>query len=107
MFRVYGVRRKRERSFVSEDEEDEAPKRLVLQSQVIATQKESKPRYQVIEEQLSDTKNMARNRRMFGMILGTLQKFQTEESRRKETVNFNLELKIFFNIHFFPDSKTC
>lgn len=40
-----------------------------------------------------DRKGLARNRRMFGMILGTLQKFQTEESSRKDIVR-----KFLFNL---------
>ena len=34
-----------------------------------------------------DGRGLARNRRMLGIIMGTLQKFQSEESRRKETVS--------------------
>ena len=53
---------------------------------MVATPREVKPRTQALEEQKNDKKSLARNKRMFGMILGTLQKFQSEESMRKDTV---------------------
>lgn len=66
--------------------DNETPARKpTLQSSVIATTREVKPRTQALEEQKSDKKSLARNKRMFGMILGTLQKFQNEESMRKDT----------------------
>lgn len=78
----------KEEALTPEEEEsadEEAPsKKPSLQSTVVATQKDVKTRRDKIEQQKSDSRGMARNRRMFGMILGTLQKFQHEESRRKE-----------------------
>lgn len=65
-------------------DEESPSKKPSLQSTVVATQKDVKTRRDKIEQQKSDSRGMARNRRMFGMILGTLQKFQHEESRRKE-----------------------
>lgn len=46
-----------------------------------------KHRNQVLEEQKNDKKSMSRNRRMFGHILGTLEKFKNEQSQRKDLVN--------------------
>jgi pinin len=69
------------------DDDNETPVRKpTLQSSVVATPREVKPRTQALEEQKNDKKSLARNKRMFGMILGTLQKFQSEESMRKDTV---------------------
>lgn len=68
-----------------EELEEETPRKL--QSSVVATSR-LKPREHALEEQKSDEKSLARNRRMFGMILGTLQKFQSDESRRRPTVSF-------------------
>ena len=73
-----------EREFDLPDEEP--TRKPTLQSSVIATTRETKPRTQALEEQKSDKKGLARNKRMFGMILGTLQKFQKEETSRKDTV---------------------
>ncbi|RWS21059.1 Pinin-like protein [Leptotrombidium deliense] len=75
------------------EEQEDLQKKPTLQSSVIATQKEVKPRHQAIEEQKSDKKSMARNKRMFGMILGTLQKFQSEESRRKDITQKRVEIE--------------
>lgn len=74
-------------SVVKDDNQSENNEtRPVLASQVIPAVKEVKPRHLAIEEQKTDAKNVARNRRMLGMILGTLQRFQSEESRRKPVV---------------------
>lgn len=80
----------------------------VIASQVIPAIKEVKPRHQAIEEQHTDAKSVARNRRMLGMILGTLQRFQSEETQRKPVVRMS-HLKYFaFSIangvlFIFPD----
>jgi len=68
-----------------EREEESASKRS-LKSHVVSTSWETKQRNQVLEEQKNDTKSLNRNKRMFGMILGTLEKFKSEESQRKDTV---------------------
>ncbi|KAI1284854.1 Pinin [Halotydeus destructor] len=65
---------------------EEEPRKPTLASSVVVTSRPVKPRTEAIEEQKGDQRSLARNRRMFGMILGTLQKFQSEESRRKPTV---------------------
>lgn len=92
IFRPQGDDRNRfshanERSIRYSQEDESNIRKPTLQSSVIATPKEVKPRTQALEEQKSDKRGMARNKRMFGMILGTLQKFQNEESQRKDTVN--------------------
>lgn len=51
------------------DDHDE-PRRPALASSVVANPRPVKPRTQALEEQKSDQKSMARNRRMFGMIVG-------------------------------------
>ena len=45
---------------------------------------EVKSREEKIEEQKTDTKVVARNRRMFGALVGTLQKFNKEEIKKKD-----------------------
>ncbi|CAG2111609.1 unnamed protein product [Medioppia subpectinata] len=70
---------------MSYDDYEEPVRKPTIQSSVIATTREVKPRTQALEEQKNDKKSLARNKRMFGMILGTLQKFQNEESTRKDT----------------------
>ncbi|CAL1298797.1 unnamed protein product [Larinioides sclopetarius] len=66
-------------------DEDEGPaKKPSLQSTVVATPKDAKSRKDTIQEQNANSKVKARNRRMLGMILGTLQKFEHEAKKRKE-----------------------
>ena len=43
-----------------------------------------------VQDKEPDKKSVVRNRRMFGMIMGTLQKFQSEETQRKVVVSFGL-----------------
>jgi pinin len=71
----------------SHEYEEESPitRKPTIASSVVANIRPQKPRTQALEEQKSDSKGMARNRRMFGMILGTLQRFQSDEGKRKET----------------------
>ncbi|GIY65316.1 hypothetical protein CDAR_105001 [Caerostris darwini] len=84
-----GKPKEEEESTVPEEEEspeeDDVPsKKPALQSTVVATPKDVKSRKDTIQEQNSNLKVKARNRRMLGMMLGTLQKFQREETKRKE-----------------------
>ncbi|OTF73594.1 Pinin-like protein, partial [Euroglyphus maynei] len=67
-----------------DDENQPNNNKRSLQSQVVATSWEMKHRNQVLEEQKNDKKSMSRNRRMFGHILGTLEKFKNEQSQRKD-----------------------
>ncbi|XP_045164381.2 pinin-like [Mercenaria mercenaria] len=79
----------------SGDEED-SRNRPAVQSSVIATPKEDRSRQNSIEEQARDRKGQARNRRMFGLLLGTLQKFKDEskESKEKEEQRVKIEKKL-------------
>ncbi|CAH2012431.1 unnamed protein product [Acanthoscelides obtectus] len=65
-------------------------------SKVIVTNKEVPSREEAIVAQNRDEKFKARNRRMFGALLGTLQKFQQEETKLKprEEKRAQLEKKI-------------
>ncbi|XP_052274153.1 pinin-like [Dreissena polymorpha] len=80
----------------SGDEEDTRG-RPALQSSVVATPvREERSRKMSIEEQNTDRKGQARNRRMFGLLLGTLQKFKDEskESKEKEEQRIKIEKKL-------------
>ncbi|XP_063221927.1 pinin [Bacillus rossius redtenbacheri] len=68
----------------SGDEEEELPNKPAISSRVIFTPKELPSRQEVLAAQGTDEKSKARNRRMFGALLGTLQKFRQEETRMKE-----------------------
>ncbi|KAJ8929488.1 hypothetical protein NQ314_017820 [Rhamnusium bicolor] len=64
-------------------------------SKVIVTPKEIPSREEALEAQNKDEKFKARNRRMFGALLGTLQKFQQEETKLKPRVRIALYLLFF------------
>ncbi|KAF7278543.1 hypothetical protein GWI33_008247 [Rhynchophorus ferrugineus] len=70
------------------------PKGLI--SKVIAAPKEIPSRQDALDKQGQDEKFKARNRRMFGALLGTLQKFQQEEAKlkKKEEKRSQIEKKI-------------
>lgn len=74
-------------------DEEEPARKVTVQSSVVATPKEIRTRKDSIETQKGDKKVMDRNRRMFGMILGTLQKFQSEESKRKDQATKRAEIE--------------
>ncbi|KAK9884225.1 hypothetical protein WA026_005174 [Henosepilachna vigintioctopunctata] len=65
-------------------------------SKVIVTPKEIPSRQERMEAQSRDITSVARNKRMFGALLGTLQKFQQEETKlkKKEEKRAQLEKKI-------------
>lgn len=79
---------------VSHDD-DLLPQKQMI-SKVIVTPKEVPSRQEALAAQTSDEKSRARNRRMFGALLGTLQKFQQEEIKlkQKEEKRAQLERKI-------------
>ncbi|XP_050301601.1 pinin [Anthonomus grandis grandis] len=67
-----------------------------LISKVIAAPKEVPSRQAVLDKQNKDVKFKERNRRMFGALLGTLQRFQQEETKlkKKEDKRTQIEKKI-------------
>lgn len=70
-------------------EDEELPRKGGVQSSVVAAPTAKEPlrtRRDATAAQKGDRRCMERNRRMFGMMLGTLQKFQSEETRRKDQV---------------------
>lgn len=77
-----------------EEELTQPQKQLI--SKVIVTPKEIPSRQEALAAQCVDEKSKARNRRMFGALLGTLQKFQQEETKlkSKEQKRAQLEKKI-------------
>nr|CAB3264980.1 pinin-like [Phallusia mammillata] len=64
----------------SDYEDDEPVSRPTVQSSVVSTAK-SHTKTELIHAQNVDEKGKARNRRMFGMLLGTLARFQSDESK--------------------------
>ncbi|XP_011502608.1 PREDICTED: pinin [Ceratosolen solmsi marchali] len=66
----------------SGDEDDNAFKPAVS-SRVIATPREIPSRQDVIRRESTDERSRQRNKRMFGALLGTLQKFRQEETKLK------------------------
>ncbi|XP_015592532.1 pinin [Cephus cinctus] len=66
----------------SADEDDTAIKPAVS-SRVIATPREVPSRQEVIRRERVDERSRQRNKRMFGALLGTLQKFRQEETKLK------------------------
>ena len=52
-----------------------------------------KSREETIEQQKSDNKVVARNRRMFGALVGTLQKFNKEEIKKKDVLEKKKEVE--------------
>ncbi|XP_022107770.1 pinin-like [Acanthaster planci] len=79
----------------SNDDDDDLPKHTI-QSSVVATPKVVKTRQESIQEQNKDAQDQKRNRRMFGHLLGTLQKFKQESSdmESKERKRSEIEKKL-------------
>ncbi|XP_066244918.1 pinin [Euwallacea similis] len=73
-----------------------APPSKGLISKVIAAPKEIPSRQEMLDKQNKDEKFKARNRRMFGALLGTLQRFQQEECKlkKREEKRTQIERKI-------------
>merc|ERR1712025_1349634 len=74
------------------EEGDDVDRKSVM-SRVV---KEVKSREETIEEQKTDNKVVARNKRMFGALVGTLQKFNKEEIKKKDVTEKKkvVELKV-------------
>ncbi|XP_048737196.1 pinin-like [Ostrea edulis] len=81
----------------SGDEED-IPNKPAVQSSVghVSISKTPRSRRESIDVQSTDKKGSARNKRMFGLLLGTLQKFKTEakETEDRETQRKEIEKKL-------------
>lgn len=67
---------------------DDVPQKGLI-SKVIVTNKEIPSREEALQAQNKDVKFKERNRRMFGALLGTLQKFQQEETKLKQRVTIH------------------
>lgn len=74
-----------ERQTIYEEEIEQKPLKQMI-SKVIVTPKEVPSRQEALAAQSCDERSKARNRRMFGALLGTLQKFQQEETKLKPKV---------------------
>lgn len=69
-----------------DDLDDDTTPKKALQSQVMLSSKIMKSRTEVLAAQQGDQVTKERNRRMFGSLLGTLQKFKKEETQLKDRV---------------------
>ncbi|XP_057340814.1 pinin [Microplitis mediator] len=65
------------------DNDDDNPMKPAVSSRVIATPREIPSRQEVIRRERVDERSRQRNKRMFGALLGTLQKFRQEETKLK------------------------
>jgi len=70
--------------YEDDDLDDDPTPKKALQSQVILSSKIMKSRTEVLAAQQGDQVTKERNRRMFGSLLGTLQRFKKEETQLKD-----------------------
>lgn len=74
-----------------DDSEQRAPRRL--QSSIVPASRVLKRRVEALEEQKNDARSHTRNKRMFGLLLGTLMKFQSEETERSSVTRKRSEIE--------------
>lgn len=74
---------KREEQEEEDMEDDDAQFKPVISSRVIPQTREP-PTKEIILAAQGDERSKARNRRMFGALLGTLQRFRQEETRMRD-----------------------